>query len=165
LRLFIWLNNNMKEIILKILREIKLNQVYTDLCLKFDDFDKGQNLNRKDIEPIIKSFDSSFKYIARDRTFIKETQFKMFKVRFFIGYRGGIIDFSYLIWKEGENQNYYQGRLASLSKLIDTNFDIKVKYQTPIASSLDDFTEILTKILSLYQEFEKRFKEQVIDIV
>ena len=37
----------MKEIILKILREIKLNQVYTDLCLKFDDFDKGQNLNRK----------------------------------------------------------------------------------------------------------------------
>ena len=89
----------------------------------------------------------------------------MFKVRFFIGYRGGIIDFSYLIWTEGENQNYYQGRLASLSKLIDTNFDIKVKYQTPIASSLDDFTEILTKILSLYQEFEKRFKEQVIDIV
>jgi hypothetical protein len=94
----------MKEIILKILREIKLNQVYTDLCLKFDDFDKGQNLNRRDIEPIIKSFDSSFKYIARDRTFIKETQFKMFKVRFFIGYRGGIIDFSYLIWKEGENK-------------------------------------------------------------
>ena len=147
----------MDEHILKILEKIELNEKYITLCNSYLNFDKRLNLTRKEIEPIIKSYDSDFKYIAKDQTFLKEVSFDEFTVRFFIGYKGGIIDFSYLIWKESENHNFYQGRLASLSELIDSNFEKKVKYQTPIATSLEDFKEILLEIFSLFDSFKEYF--------
>ena len=117
----------MQELILEILKKIGLDKEYIKLCQANCDFDGRYNLNRKEIEPVIKSFDPEFKYIAKDKTFLKEVAFEGFTVRFFIGYQGGIVDFSYLVWKEGENENFYQGRLASLSEQIDSEFEKKVK--------------------------------------
>lgn len=151
----------MQELILGILRKIELDKEYIKLCQNYYDFDGRANLNRKEIEPIIKSFDSDFRYIAKDRTFLKETTLEGFTVRFFIGFKNGIIDFSYLIWKEGENHNFYQGRLATLTEQIDPEFKEKVKYKTPIATSLKDFKEILSKFFELFDAFKQRFSEAV----
>ena len=154
----------MKDTILFILKDVKLDIQYIDLCNRYKDFDNRVNLNRKEAEPIIKSFDSHFKYLSKDRAFLKEISLGEFIVRFFIGFKDGIVGFGYLIWKEGENSNYYKGNLPTLAKIIDPKFDEKVKYPTPIATSIEDFTEILSRIFLLYSEFEKRFKNQEINI-
>lgn len=151
----------MQELILEILKKIRLDNEYIKLCQANCNFDGRYNLNRKEIEPVIKSFDPDFKYIAKDKTFLKEIAFEEFTVRFFIGYQGGIVDFSYLVWKEGENDNFYQGRLASLSEQIDSEFEEKVKYQTPIATSLEDFKKILSKFFELFESFKQHFQEAV----
>ncbi|GAB3337197.1 hypothetical protein GCM10027429_21370 [Marivirga atlantica] len=151
----------MQELILGILRKIELDKEYLKLCQNHHDFDGRANLNRKEIEPIIKSFDSDFKYVAKDRTFLKETPYEEFTLRFFIGFKNGIIDFSYLVWKEGENHNFYQGRLATLAEQIDPEFKEKVKYKTPIATSLEDFKEILSKYFELFESFKQHFQETV----
>ena len=151
----------MEELIIEILKKIGLDKEYKKLCLKYSDFDNRANLNKKEVEPIIKSHDSDFKYIARDKTFLKEIAFEEYTVRFFIGYQGGIVDFAYLIWKEGDNDNFYQGRLASLTELMDSRFEDNVNYQTPIATSLDDFKEILSKIFELFEQFKQHFDESL----
>lgn len=151
----------MQELILGILRKIELDKEYIQLCQNHYDFDGRANLNRKEIEPIIKSFDSDFKYVAKDRTFLKETTFEEFTLRFFIGFKNGIIDFSYLVWKEGENHNFYQGRLATLAEQIDPEFKEKVKYKTPIATSIEDFKEILSKYFELFESFKQYFQAAV----
>ena len=151
----------MKKLVLDILKDIKLDKIYIELCLAHCNFDESANLNRKEIEPIIKSFDPDFKYIARDRVFLKEILHEGFIVRFFIGYRSGIVDFSYLLWKEGESDKYRKGRLATLTELIDPKFKEKVEYKTPIATSLDEFQEILIVIITLFKNFKKNFFKEV----
>ncbi len=151
----------MQELILGILQKIGLDKEYAKLCQDYCDFDGRATLTRKDIEPIIKSFDSDFKYVVKDRTFLKETTFEEFTVRFFIGFKNGIIDFSYLVWKEGESYNFYQGRLATLSEQIDPEFNGKVKYKSPIATSLDDFKEILSKFFEWFESFKQHFQEAI----
>lgn len=151
----------MEKIIVEILKEINLDIEYEKLCLEFNKFDKAANLNRKEVEPIIKSYDPNFKYIAKDRTFLKEILFQGFTVRFFIGFKSGIIGFGYLIWKEGENHNYYKGNLHTLSKKIDPEFEAKVEYNSPIATSLDDFKEILSKIFLLFEAFKQHFMKAI----
>lgn len=92
---------------------------------------------------------------------MKEIAFGEFTLRFFIGFKNGIIDFSYLIWKEGENNNFYQGRIATLAEEIDPEFKGKVKYPTPIATSLKDFKEILSKYFELFESFKQHFHQSV----
>ena len=155
------MNNFMQELILGILQEIELDKEYAKLCERYCDFDNSANLNKKEVGTIIKSFDSDFKYITRDRTFLKETAFEEYTVRFFIGFKSGIIDFGYLVWKEGDNNNFYKGDLYVLSKKVDVEFEERVKYNRPIATSLDDFKEILSKYFELFESFKQRFKEAV----
>ncbi|MEO9964663.1 MAG: hypothetical protein ABJF11_02670 [Reichenbachiella sp.] len=151
----------MEKLILEILQKIELDKEYAKLCQNYCDFDNSANLNKKEVDPIIKSFDSDFKYIARDRTFLKETIFEGYTVRFFIGFKSGITGFGYLVWKEGDNNNFYKGNLVTLSEQIDPEFTEKVKYNSPIATSLEDFKEILSKFFELFSAFEQRFKEAV----
>lgn len=151
----------MQELILEILKKIELDKEYVKLCQANCYFDDRYNLNRKEIEPIIKSFDPDFKYIAKDKTFLKEINFKEFTVRFFIGFKSGVIGFGYLIWKEGENHNYYKGNLHTLSKQIDPEFDERVEYNFPIATSLEDFKKILSKFFELFESFKQHFEEAV----
>lgn len=154
------MSNNMQNLIFRILKEIKLVEEYSKLCEKYCDFDNSANLNKKEVEPIIKFFDSDFKYIARDRTYMKEITFKEYTVRFFIGYKSGITGFGYLVWKEGEN-NFYKGNLVTLSEEIDPEFRENVKYHSPIASSLEEFKEILSKYFELFDLFKQRLQEEV----
>lgn len=151
----------MQELILGILKEIELDKEYAKLCERYCDFDNSANLNKKEVAPIIKSFDSDFKYIARDRTFLKETAFEEYTVRFFIGFKSGITGFGYLVWKEGENHNFYKGNLVTLSEQIDPGFKERVKYNSPIATSLEDFKEILSKFFELFESFKQHFQEAV----
>ena len=88
----------MQELIIEILKKIELDKEYMKLCQANCDFEGRYNLKRKEIEPMIKSFDSDFKYISNDRVFMKEAAFEEFTVRFFIGFKGGITNFGYLIW-------------------------------------------------------------------
>ncbi|REE00544.1 hypothetical protein [Marinoscillum furvescens] len=151
----------MQELILGILKEIELDKEYAKLCERFCDFDNSANLNKKEVDPIIKSFDSGFKYIARDRTFMKETAFEEYTVRFFIGFKSGIVDFGYLVWKEGDNNNFYKGDLQTLSKEVDAEFEGNVRYSRPLATSLEDFKEILSKYFELFESFKQHFQEAV----
>lgn len=147
----------MMDVIVEILRKIELPIKYENLCRNYSDFEKRANLKAKEVEPYILSHDQNFKYVPKDKVFLKETSYKEYTVRFFIGFQGGIVDFSYLIWKEGENKNFYDGRLATLTELIDPQFDQKVKYKTPIATSLDDFNQILSEIFRLFEAFTQYF--------
>lgn len=113
------------DLIVEILKKIELPLKYENLCRSYSNFEKRANLKVKDVEYCIRSHDQSFKYVARDKVFLKEGSYEEYRVRFFIGFQGGIVDFSYLVWKEGENENYYQGRLATLTELIDPQFDQK----------------------------------------
>ena len=151
----------MEKFILEILKKINLHEEYKKLCIKYNNFDKAANLHRKDVESIIKTHDSDFKYVAKDKNFLKETSYKEFTIRFFIGFKSGIIGFGYLIWKEGENNNFYKGNLHTLSKQIDLEFEEKVQYNSPIATSLIDFEEILTKIFLLFDDFKSHFNQRV----
>ena len=151
----------MKELIIEILKEIELDKEYVKLCQNFTDFDCSINLNKTEVAPIIKSFDSDFNYIPKDKTFLKETFFKEYSIRFFIGFKNGIIGFGFLVWKEGDINKFYKGNLHTLSKEIDSEFEKKVKYNFPIATSLVDFEQILTKIFSLFRAFEQHFNETV----
>ena len=148
----------MQEFILKILKEIELDKEYIKLCQNYCDLDNSANFNKKEVESIIKSFDSDFKYITKDRTFLKETTFKDYTVRFFIGFKNGITGFGYLLWREEDN-NFHKGNLVTLSEQIDPEFKEKVKYNSPIATSLEDFKEILSKFFDLFELFKQRFKE------
>lgn len=151
----------MQELILEILKKIELDKEYAKLCERYCDFDNSANFNKKEVDPIIKSFDSDFKYIARDRTFLKETTFEEYTVRFFIGFKSGIVDFGYLVWKEGDNNNFYKGDLQTLSKEVDAEFEERVKYNRPLATSLEDFKEILSKYFELFESFKYHFQEAV----
>ncbi len=151
----------MHEQILEILKKIELDKKYLLLCQIHSDFDGRMNLTRKDVEPIIKSYDSAFIYIPRDKTFMKEFLFGEYTVRFFISFKSGIIGFGYLVWKEGENNNFYKGNLVTLTELIDPNFEEKVKYKSPIVSSIDEYNLVLSKIFELYTTFKRNFEKIV----
>ncbi len=149
----------MKKEILEILIKINLDKDYIQLCTDYCDFNNSANFKRKDVEPIIKSYDPAYKYISVDRTFMKEFLFGDLTVRFFIGFKSGITGFGYLIWKEGENQNYYKGNLLTLTELIDPRFEEKVKYKSPIATSVKEYDVILSKIFKLYNDFKLEFEK------
>lgn len=42
----------------------------------------------------------------------------------------------------------------TLSEQIDPEFKERVKYKTPIATSLEDFKEILSKFFGLFESFK-----------
>lgn len=147
-----------RELIIEILREIELVVAYEHLCRTYDNFEKRMNLKGKEIEVYIKSYDQGFKYVAKDSVFVREMEFNGYFVRFFLSFKGGIVDFSYLVWEKENNQNCLKGRLASLVEIIDPQFDQKVKYKTPIATSLDDFNDILSEIFKLFNSFIEKFK-------
>jgi len=149
----------MKKEILEILIKINLDKEYLQLCTEYCDFNNSANFKRKDVEPIIKSYDSDFKYISGDKTFLKEFLYEEFTVRFFIDFSYGIAGFGYLVWKEGENQNYYKGNLVTLTELIDPRFEEKVKHKSPIATSAKEYDIILSKIFKLYNDFKLEFEK------
>lgn len=149
----------MQDKILQILKHIELDKKYIQLCRDNSDFENRANFTRKDVESIIKSFDPDFKYISNDRTFMKEFLFGDFTVRFFIGFKSGISGFGYLVWKEGENDNYYKGNLVTLTELLDPKFEEKVIYKSPIATSKDDYYKILSKIFEIYNSFKEEFEK------
>jgi hypothetical protein len=151
----------MREKIINILQAIELEKKYTQLCQEFCDFEGRANLTRKEVEPIIKSYDPAYKYIARDRIFMKELLFQKLKVRFFIGYQSGITDFGYLIWKEGENHNYQKGDLATLTEMINPKFSENLKFKRPIVSSIEEFEIVISTIFELYNVFKDRFEQLV----
>lgn len=151
----------MQELILEILKKVELDKEYLKLCQDNCDFNGRYNLTRKEAEPIIKSFDLGFKYISNDRVFMKETAFEEFKVRFFIGFRGGITSFGYLIWREGEINSYHKGNLYTLSKQINPEFEDKLESNCPIVASLDDFKDILSKFFELFEYFKQCFEKAI----
>ena len=149
----------MKEIILKIFRKIELEKRYEKLCLSYDNFEGMKKFKRKEVENYIESYDPEFKYVSRDKLFLKEILYKDYTVRFFIYFRG-MIGLGYLIWKEGENHNYYKGNLVSLTELINPQFIQNVKYKTPIATSIDDFKVILDEQFQILEEFTHHFLKE-----
>ncbi len=152
----------MKEQIIKILQEIELEKEYIQLCQEYCNFESSANLTRKDVEQIIKSFDPEYKYVARDKTFIKEFLFGELTVRFFIDYKSGLVDFGYLIWKEGENHNYYKGDLVMLIELYSPNFYKNLKYKRPYVSSPEEYKIVLNKLFELLFSFKKKFEVGIV---
>jgi hypothetical protein len=151
--------NDLNDLIKNVFKDMKFDKTYIKLCNNFSDFNNRENLKISDVKQLIKFFDKDYNYISRDRTFMKEFKLNEFSVRFFIGYKGGIADFSYLIWIEGENSNFYKERLASLSSSINPSFESQVKFKCPIATSLNDYKEILTIIFELDNELQYKLYE------
>ncbi len=150
---------DLKDFIERFFKGAELDTTYIKLCNDFSDFDNRENLKIPEVKLLLKSLDNDYKYITRDRVFIKEFKFSEFSLRFFISFKGGISDFSYLIWMEGDNSNFYKERLASLSSSLDPHFENKVKFQCPIATSIEDYKKILTRIFLLVNELENKLFE------
>ena len=148
----------MENKITDILKSISFDKKFIDMCNRYSDWDHGANLSRKDIGRLIKNHDNEFNYISRDRVFMKEFAYTEYTVRFFISYRGGLIGFGYLVWNESESQKYYKGNMFTLAKILDSNIRDHISYSTPIATSLEDFENIISEIFDLYNSFEQNFK-------
>lgn len=144
----------MRELIIRTLRNIDFGNRYRCLCNSHCDFVNRINLKRKDFEGIINLHNLDFEYISKDATFLKEFSYEQYVVRLFIGFKGGIVDFSYLIWEQENSSNYYKGRLASLAEMIDPEFEQSGQYKTPIASSVKEFKVICNEFMRLLEDFE-----------
>ena len=66
------MSNYTLNFILEILKKIELDNHYAELCNTYSDFNKRKNLTKIEVESVIKTFDSSYKYISKDKTFLKE---------------------------------------------------------------------------------------------
>jgi len=72
----------MKEVIIEILKEMSIDVRYYNLYLRYNDIKNTYPLKRNDVESVIQSYDSGFKYITGDRVFMKEFMYREYFVCF-----------------------------------------------------------------------------------
>ena len=154
----------MKETIVEILKEMSIDERYYSLCLKHRDVKNRYPLKRKDVESVIRSYDEGFKYVTGDRLFIKEMMYQDYSVRFYIGFRDGIISFFYSIWIEDKKGNGHRGNLHTLSEYVNPDFNDLTSMKAVVATTLDEAYDIIDKIFQMLDEFTDLFKKRFGDI-
>jgi len=150
----------MKDVIVKVLKEIDFAQIYQNLCNQYNNFDNGMNFNKNEINNILNSNNISLDFSSKEKSFYKDYYLFEVTVRFTMTYKQGFIECFYTIWNE-DNSNRILGRFNSIAMLQDLDFNSSVKHKFPIATSLKDLNNILTIILKLHCDFIKKLQMEL----
>ena len=142
----------MREQIIKALGQSNFSEKYTMLCNDFSDIDNGISFKKSDLVNILNDIADNLKYSPREKLFYMDFTISGSSLRYVLPYKYGFIDCSYTIWNDYEGFRF-RGSFAKLSKMVDEEFENKVKYKFPIATSLADLQKILIKVINLHKDF------------
>lgn len=142
----------MKEKVKGILEQIDFAARYIKLCNQFADYDHAMNFNKEDIEEVLNHNEGGFKYSSKEKLFSKDYLFAGFNLRFVIGFKYGFIDGLYAFWSNDEATKL-RGGFGTISTIQDPDFESKVAYKFPIASSREELELILNTITQLHHDF------------
>jgi len=150
----------MKELFKKTLEQIRFSQKYIDVCNKFHDFDKGKNFNKNEVLEILNVFSWKLSYASKDKSFYQDYDYKYFKGRFTFTYKYGFIECFYVFWNK-RTEERIRGRFNSIALIEDNDFESKVTYKFPIATSLNDLEGILKSLYKLHTNFIKTLEQKI----
>lgn len=147
----------MKEHIIKSLEQSKFASKYILLCNEYMDVDKGITPKKDELLAILNNLSVSLKFSTQEKLFYKDYDINGNSVRFILPFKYGFIDCSYTIWNNLKGFRF-GGSYADFSKMIDENFENKVAYKFPIATSLDGLEAIIKQVLELHSDFLKYYE-------
>jgi len=154
----------MKETIIEILKEMSIDDRYYDLCMRYGDLKNRYPLKRKDVEPIIKSYNKGFKYVTGDRLFLKKFKHQEHSVWLYIYFKDGLISFSFASRIEGSDQDGCWANLHKMSEYVNPDFNELTYKKTLIATTLEEAYDIIDHIFKMLDEFAELFRQKVGDI-
>lgn len=135
----------------KTLSDIGFAKRYILLCNKFSDFNNGKNFTKKDIIGIFNKDAFNMEFNSKESLFFKNYVVANLMIRFLFGYKYGFIDCRY--WILEYNETLLNGSFREIALMEDKEFNEKVAYRFPIATSLSDLKDILDSIFNLNDDF------------
>lgn len=141
----------MKNKIINVLNKIDFANRYISLCNNFPDFNNGKNFTKNEVLDVIVDNAVDMKFISKEKLFIRDHFINDFTTRLIIGYKNGFIDCMYWIFENEEtilNESF-----RGVSLLQEKEFNEKVLFRFPIATSIEDLQQILKELLLLNNDF------------
>ena len=151
----------MKDKIVDVLKEMTFDEQYKELYSQHHDIKNFYNLKRKEAEHIIKIHDSDFEYIKGDRMFMKEFKYGGMRIRHFLHFTEGMIEFSYALFKGEDNVVFRRGNLHALASMVDPQFLERIRSQCFIATSLEEAQYIIDRIFQWLNDFKEKLEEKI----
>jgi hypothetical protein len=148
----------MENKLIMILKEINFSSSYITLCNKFSDFNNGKNFSKQEILNALTDNKIQMKFSSKEKLFFKDYFINDITIRFLFEYKFGCIDCRY--WFSKNEETIFNGSFREISLLEDKEFNEKVSYRFPIATSIDDLEDILKKLIELNNDFIMEFKEE-----
>ena len=109
---------------------------------------------KDDLLHILNALKTNLKYSSKEKVFYANVMIYGNSLRYILPYKYGFIDCSYTFWNESNNFRI-GGSFAEFSLMIDEEFENKVDFKFPIATSLPDLEKILKQVLNLHTDFVK----------
>jgi hypothetical protein len=150
----------MKDIVIKVLKNINFAQIYQHLCNHYNNFHNGINFKKNEINNILKNNNINLDFSSNEKTFYKEYYLSEITVNFAMTYKHGFIECFYTIWNK-DNSIRILGRFNSIATLQNSDFNNMVNHKFPIATSLEDLNNILEIIFKLHDDFIKNLKVEL----
>ncbi len=142
----------MKDIILQAFSEIDFVYRYKEICNAYTDFDNGKSFKKGEVQELLQKLNIDLEYSSKEKLFLKNYRVGDLNLRFILSYNYGFIDCMYACWTDNFAFRLNEG-LGGMAVMIDNNFEDRVKYKFPIASSMADFEQILTTLFTLHMDF------------
>lgn len=146
----------MKTLILQHLKNVHFSDRYIKICNEYSQYENGKDFKKNDFNDIGDDRIAKFTYMAKDKSFYQDYLFGKFNARFTFSFKYGFIECFYSFWQDNGAERI-DGRFNSIAKLIDNDFESKVKHKFPIATSSEDLKAILTVLLDLNTEVMNTF--------
>lgn len=142
---------------LEFFEENQIVENYSQLCIKFNDFDNMKHPKKEDVLGLLKKWDIQFKYSHPDRLFYEEIKTKEIKFQFNLYTSDGMISASYMSWSQELKTPIYRGEVRFICEELKPESIDKLEYPYPFSTSNEDLAEILDFYLNLYVKFKKTF--------
>ena len=149
--------NNMD--IIEIYKKINFVNRYKLICEKHDDFNNRMEGNRVDLyEEILNELEIKYKYYKKDRFFKLEDQIKDFKFNLHFDFKDGIVE-ALIYIEKGDEYFKPNGRFDFIPEELGIDFNRKI-YNLPKYTKEIELKEIITEIISIYEDFKFELLKQ-----
>lgn len=146
----------MEDKIKKVIEKIDFANRYATICNSFPNFNNGKAFTKQELLNVFDENNIIMTFRPKEKIFFKEYNDNDYIIRFVVSYKYGFIDCLYLIQKN--NNIIINESFRGISLIIDEDFNDKISYRFPIATSLYDLKIILDLILSLNNDFINELK-------
>ena len=137
-----------------VLLKIDFTSRYRQLCDKYNDFDSRLRGSHKSLyESILEKTGYKFNYFSKGAFFQITELDQRFEFMLNLVLKDGLVE-TLLYIKENDTQILPGGRIDFFPEDVDIPFERK-KYNLPIYESERDLENILTEILSIYEDIKK----------